>query len=190
MRKIVFDIETKNTFEDAASGNPADLDVSVVGTYDYETGEYRAFLEEDFPQLRSMLQRADLLIGFNSDHFDIPALEKHFPGLIGKKRSLDLLHEIKQACGRRASLNSVAAATLGTKKSGYGLDAVTWWRRGEIEKLKQYCLDDVRITKDVYEFALANGYLNFEHRGGTNKVVLNTSRWEESPAASQRATLF
>ncbi len=74
MRKITFDIETKNTFEDIGENNPALLDISIVCIHDSETDKYDSFLEDDFDRLWPILESADMLIGFNSDHFDIPLL--------------------------------------------------------------------------------------------------------------------
>ena len=53
MRKIVFDIETKNIFQDVGRNDPSLLDISIVCTYDSEKDAYESFLEEDFPQLFS-----------------------------------------------------------------------------------------------------------------------------------------
>ncbi len=51
MKKIIFDIETKNIFSDVNSDNPADLDISVLSLYDYETNKYYSFLEEEFKEM-------------------------------------------------------------------------------------------------------------------------------------------
>src|ERR1035437_9175873 len=80
IRKVVFDIETKNLFEEVGSNNPADLDISVVAIYDSETDTYQSFTEDQFSKLWPILEKADLLIGYNSDHFDIPLLDKYYPG--------------------------------------------------------------------------------------------------------------
>ncbi|MDQ5969439.1 MAG: hypothetical protein QG579_596, partial [Patescibacteria group bacterium] len=72
MKKIVFDIETKNIFQDVGSSDPVDLDISLVGLYDYETNTYDSFLQEDFGRLWEILKKADMLITYNGDHFDIP----------------------------------------------------------------------------------------------------------------------
>ena len=72
MRKIVFDIETRDTFLEVGSNDPAMLHISVVGVYDYETDSYTSYLEQDLKKLWPILEKADLLIGYNSDHFDIP----------------------------------------------------------------------------------------------------------------------
>ncbi len=76
MRKIVFDIETRNIFSDVGSNNPEDLDISVVGLYDFETARYESFLQEEFDKMWSYFDKAETLITFNGDHFDIPLLNK------------------------------------------------------------------------------------------------------------------
>src|SRR3989338_1175999 len=162
MRKIVFDLETKNIFADVGGNDPTLLDMSLVGVYDSETNSYSSYLQEELPRLWPILERADLVIGYNSDHFDIPLLNKYYSGDLTKIPSLDLLAEIKKVLGHRVRLDSVAEATLGVKKSGHGLQAVTWWRAGEIEKIRAYCLDDVKITKELYEYALVHGFLKYK----------------------------
>ena len=47
MRKITFDIETKNFFSDVGKNDPTLLDISVVAIHDSETGEYSAFFEDE-----------------------------------------------------------------------------------------------------------------------------------------------
>jgi DEAD/DEAH box helicase domain-containing protein len=182
MRKIVFDIETRNLFQDVGSSDPADLDISVVCTFDYETGRYDSFLQEDFPRLWELLEKTEMFVTYNGDHFDIPLLNKYYKraerGDLSKFRSLDLLKEIKNSYGRRMKLDQVAEGTLGINKSGNGLDAIVWWRNGEIEKIKKYCLDDVKITKDVYEYALKNKKLIFKEGPFTKEIKLDTKHWE------------
>ncbi len=178
MRKIVFDIETKNTFQDVGSNNPADLSISLVGLYDYDSDTYESFLEEEFGKLWPILERADMLIGFNSDHFDIPILNKYYPGDLLKIRSLDIMKEVKDSLGRRVSLDQIAEGTLGKQKLGHGLDAIVWWRNKEIEKLRKYCLEDVRLTKEIYEHAKGKGWLKFKEGGALKEIKLTTTDWD------------
>ena len=179
MKKITFDIETKNIFADVDSNNPADLDLSVVCIHDSETDEYGAYLEEELPQLWPSIEKADMLIGYNSDHFDVPLLDKYYPGNLTQIKSLDLLKEVKASAGRRMKLDQIAEGSLGEKKTGHGLEAITWWKNGEVDKIKQYCTDDVRITKDVYEYALTNGKLKYAEGGNVYEFPVDTSHWEE-----------
>ncbi|OHA99679.1 MAG: hypothetical protein A3H52_02335 [Candidatus Zambryskibacteria bacterium RIFCSPLOWO2_02_FULL_39_26] len=182
MRKIVFDIETKNIFQDVGSNDPADLDISVVGLYDYETNTYQSFIEEEFEKMWQILEKADLLITYNGDHFDIPLLNKYFKkagrGDLSKLRSLDILKELRNAYGRRMKLDQVAEGTFGINKQGNGLEAVNWWRNGEIERVRKYCLEDVKLTKDVYEYAMKNKKLIFKEGPFTKEIKLETKHWE------------
>ena len=178
MRKIVFDIETKNDFTNG-SYDPAKLEISVVGVYDSETDAYTSFLEEEFPRLWPILERTDMLVGYNSDHFDIPILNRYYPGDLTRIKSLDLLKEVKNSLGRRLRLDTLAEATLGKNKTASGYQAVQWWKEGQIEKIKSYCLEDVKITKELYDYALKNGLLKYKDLGQLRDIKLDTSHWEE-----------
>ncbi|PIT91326.1 hypothetical protein COU17_00845 [Candidatus Kaiserbacteria bacterium CG10_big_fil_rev_8_21_14_0_10_49_17] len=189
MRTIVFDIETSNEFSDVGSFDPSALDISVVGVYDSKTDSYRAYLLDELPDLWPVLESADVLVGYNSDHFDVPLLNKYYTGDLTRIKSVDLLREIKNSLGRRLKLDSVAEATLGVNKSGHGLEALKWWRNGEVEKVKQYCLDDVRITKDLYEYALKHGHLKFKDWDKVQEIPLDTSHWETGGDSKMTHTL-
>lgn len=189
MRKVVFDIETKNIFQDVGKNDPTLLDISVVGVYDSETNKYTTYLEEEFNQLWPILEKADILIGYNSDHFDIPLLNKYYPGDLTQIKSIDLLKEIKNVIGRRLKLDHIAEGTLGINKSGHGLQAITWWKQGEIEKIKEYCLDDVKITKKLYDYAMKYGKLKYKDGGKSVSIPLDTLLWEEIEDSSMTHTL-
>jgi DEAD/DEAH box helicase domain-containing protein len=189
MKKIVFDIETKNLFSEVNSNNPADLDISIVGIYDYEKDTYESFTEDQFGKLWGIIEKADLLIGYNSDHFDIPLLNKYYPGDLTKIKSLDILAEIRGSFGRRMKLDQVAEGSLGINKSSVGIQAVIWWKNGEYDKVIQYCLDDVKITKDIYEYAKENNKLIFKEGGKLIEIPLDTSKWEEKQDTSFTHTL-
>lgn len=183
--KVVFDIETANVFDEISSNDPAKLDISIVGIYDSLTDTYSSYSVSEFGKLWPIIERADMLIGYNSDHFDIPLLDKYYPGDLNAIKSLDILVEIKNSLGRRLRLDTIAEATLGINKSGHGLEAVQWWKEGKEDLVRKYCLDDVRITKEVYDYALKNKELSYKDFGDIKKIKLNTKDWEkiEEPAA-------
>jgi len=180
MRKIVFDIETRNIFDDVGKADPTLLDISLVGVYDSETDSYTSYLQEDLPKLWPLIERADVLIGFNSDHFDIPLLNKYYHGDLSKIKSLDIMAELKKALGHRIGLGNVAEATLGIGKSAHGLQAVEWWKKGDIENIRKYCLQDVKVTKDVYEYALKHGKLKWKDGDKIKDVIIDTKHWEKT----------
>ena len=41
-----------------------------------------------------------------------------------------------------------------------------WWNAQELLKLESYCRDDVRLTRDLYEFGRANGYVLYAPKDG------------------------
>lgn len=178
MRKIVFDIETKNTFRDVGSREAADLDISLLAIHDSKTDEYLSFLEDDFSELWPIIESADSLIGYNSDHFDIPLLDKYYPGDLTQIKSVDIMKSIQDSLGRRIKLDDVAKATLGEEKSGHGLQAITWWKNGEIDEIRDYCIQDVRVTKRIYDYAVENGHLKYTEGDQVREIPVDTEDWE------------
>ena len=96
MRKIVFDIETSNFFDETGSNDPASLTLACVCIHDSETDTYSSYREHELNRLWPILEKTDLLIGFNSDHFDIPLLNKYYKGDLTKIKSIDLLKEVRK----------------------------------------------------------------------------------------------
>ncbi|MBI4437661.1 ribonuclease H-like domain-containing protein [Candidatus Uhrbacteria bacterium] len=166
-KEVVFDIETQS----AAGFDYKQMRVSVVGVYFYETDEFACYEEAELPKLWSRLERADRLIGYNSRSFDVPILNNYYPGDLGRLPQLDILEEIHKTLGFRLKLDHVAQTCLGVGKSGHGLQAVEWWKQGEIQKIKDYCLQDVKVTRDVYEYGLKYGALAYEDRAGGRKAI-------------------
>ncbi len=189
MRKIILDIETKNSFQEVGSNNATDLDISLLVIYDYKDEKYKTFMEKDFPELWKILEQTDLIIGYNSDTFDIPLLNKYYSGDLTQIKSLDLLVPIRESLGRRIRLDSVASGTLGKNKSGDGLDAIKWWKNGEIEKIKKYCKQDVQVTKEVYEYAIKNKKLKYKEIGNIIEFDIDTSNWDEGSSGGMNYTL-
>lgn len=176
MKRITFDIETEGLFR--GNGDFSNLEITVVGVHDSQTGEYRGFFKEDLGQLWPLIESADILVGYNSEHFDIPILNKYYAGDLTKIKSIDLLKEVKNVLGRRLKLDNLAEATLGKNKSGHGLEAVEWWKQGLREKVRDYCVEDVRITVDLYEYAKKKGSLKYRDYDGVREIKLDTSGWE------------
>jgi len=175
---IVFDIETQNAFSDVNSNDPVDLDLSVIVIYDSQTDKYYSFSIDELDGLWPIIEKAETLIGFNNDHFDTPILNKYYHGDLFHFKSIDLLKSIKDSFGRRVKLDDVAKMTLNVQKSGHGLEAIMWWKNGEVEKIKKYCEDDVRITKELFDYALEHKSLKVkDFTGGVVEVPIDTSTW-------------
>lgn len=154
-KEIVLDIETIGDIKKFD-----ELKITVVSIYEYELDKYRSFEEHELGELWSILEKAERIIGYNSEHFDMPILNKYYAGDLMTIPHLDLLKVIKDTSGKRYKLDDVAKATLeNTSKSANGLEAQKWWEDGEKEKVKAYCEQDVKVTKEVYEYGRKNRML-------------------------------
>lgn len=164
--EIVFDIETQNTFADV-NNDFKKLKVSCVSLYHYATDKYESFEEHELNKLWPIFEKADLIIGFNSAHFDMPVLNNYYLGDLSKLPHLDLLERVKESLGFRLKLNDLAQATLDNiEKSADGLQAIRWWKEGKIAEIKKYCEQDVRVTKEVYDFGKKNKQLFYKSLTG------------------------
>ncbi len=162
---IVLDIETQNLFSDVGGKeNLTKLSLSVAGVFSYSDATFKTFTENEMPQFAELLGGTDLIIGFNIDHFDLPILQKYLSVDLNKISTLDIMNEVVNKMGHRVSLDDLVSNTLGKRKSANGLMAVQYWREGRIDELKKYCLDDVRLTRDLYEYGLKNGEIKFTAR--------------------------
>ena len=169
--EVVLDLETQDTFQEVGGYDPVKLHISLVGIYSYADDTYRSFLEPELPKLWKYLEQADAIVGYNTNHFDLPILNKYYPGEIGTFFSIDLMAAIEKSLGFRVKLEDVGQATLGRGKTGTGLQAIQFFKAHDFEKLASYCLEDVRLTKDLYEFARAHGKVMFRDRTGVVREV-------------------
>lgn len=177
MRYIVFDTETQNTFDEVESNDPAALSLSVLCAYDSLTQTYTSYLENELGKFWPLVEQSDMLVSYNGDHFDIPLLNKYYQGDLTKIKSLDMLKEIRNSLGRRIKLDDIALATLGKNKTAHGLEAVKWWKSGEIDKIIKYCLEDVKITKEVFDYAILNNHLKYKDGNDLKEILLDTKKW-------------
>ena len=180
--EVIFDIETKKIFDDIEGNNPADLGISIISTYKrflndkYEeiSGKMESWFEEDFEKMWALFSNVDRIIGFNSLHFDVPAMAPLAPYDFKKLKHFDIMDHIKNALGFRLSLNAVATETLGHSKIDNGLNAVYYWQEHSEEslaKLKKYCEMDVMVTKEVYDYGLKNKKLMYKDKWNTPREL-------------------
>jgi len=168
--KLVMDLETQREFSEVEGRKLELLKVSVAGVYSYETDRYDAYLEADLPtKLATRLQAAEVVIGFNIRRFDMPVLAPYLPYPITTIPLLDIMEEVVKNLGHRLSLDSLAQATLGIGKSGSGLDALKWFKQGRLDLITKYCLDDVKLTKELYDYGKQHGRLFGTNRFGNEK---------------------
>lgn len=182
LTEVIFDIETKKLFEEIGSFDPAGLGVSIVSLYKRTLdesgkeikGEMFSFWDDELSEAWTHFTNVDRVIGFNSLHFDIPALTPLCPFDFKKIPHFDMLDLIKQKLGYRLSLRVLAAESIGHTKSDVGTNAVVYWNQHSpesLQKLKDYCEMDVLVTKEVYDYGSKFGHLKYKDRWNTPRIV-------------------
>lgn len=157
---VVFDLETQRSFAEVGGRTQLHrLGVSVGVAYRYDTDEFLTFDESSVPSLIDLLFQADLVVGYNIRGFDYEVLRGYTDRDLQQLPTFDLMFDLEQRLGFRPKLDSVSEATLGTGKSADGLQALEWWKNGEIDKIVDYCREDVRVTRDLYDFGKRNRFV-------------------------------
>lgn len=179
-RIIYFDIETRRGAEEVGGwGNKHLMQMAVGVIYDSLERNYFTFLEEDVDQLIERLMQADLVIGFNLINFDYPVLQPYTNLDLKNIKTFDMLQDIQDRLGFRLSLNHLAKNTLKIEKIADGLQSLRWFKEGKIEKVIEYCIKDVEITRELFRFGVKNNHLLFESKyEGLVRLAVN---WD--PAA-------
>ena len=172
MDTLVFDIETQNFFTDPDVGwdNYAALKISVVCVYSFKQDKYFSFEENEMEACAELFASASTIIGFSMNRYDVPVLNHYFQRLgklpsgkyapkVWEMERIDLLDEIELVIRDRVSLSRLAEANLGEKKDLHGSAAIAMYREGKMAELKEYCLKDVRLTKELYDLSRKQHYL-------------------------------
>jgi DEAD/DEAH box helicase domain-containing protein len=173
MNIVVFDLETQNLFDDVGGrGNIGALKVSCGVTWSSERDDFKVYWEKDVLVLIAELKSAGRVIGFNIKGFDYEVLRPYAPNeRLQFLPTLDIMYDLFHSLNFRVSLDSVARATLGENKSASGVQAVEWWRTGELDKLASYCKVDVDVTRRIYDFGCENGFVQYYTRLGSKQKV-------------------
>ena len=173
---IVFDLETKKDFAEVGGRDKLHLlEVSVLSAFSYNTGKFLEFEEKDLKHFEKLISDASMVIGFNIKGFDLPVLQPYASINLSALPVLDMMDDVISGAGFRVSLDNLCQSTINAQKSAHGLDAVKWFREGKIDLIKKYCTDDVRLTRDLYEFGKKNGYVTFFSRDTMDKISIPVS---------------
>lgn len=198
MKALIYDIEiVKAIPERNPDDTEADIDycagwqdhanmgISVIGAYDYAQERYRVFCADNQHEFAQAVENADLIVGFNNVAFDNAVIRaawgQHLvlpEGWQGK--SYDLLVEVWRAAGLGPvfnykthggyGLDAVCEKNFGTKKSGNGALAPKMWQRGMVGNVIDYCLNDIRLTKQLFDHVAAGNALKCPKTGAALKL--------------------
>ena len=173
---IVFDLETQYTADEVGGwSHIRDMHLAVAVTYSVAMNVYRDYTEQEVDLLIATLRGADTVVGYNVIRFDYKVLRAYTDDPLSDLPTVDMLQDLHDAIGWRPKLDNVAEATLGEQKSADGLQAVRWFRQGQLDKVIAYCRRDVEVTWGVYQFGRHNGYVQYRDR--RRRVCKVPVRW-------------
>jgi DEAD/DEAH box helicase domain-containing protein len=173
---LVLDVETRYLASEVGGwGNIQRLRVAVAVAYSSETDRYLEYMEDDVRDLISLMQTAQLIVGYNVLRFDYEVLQAYTSFRLSSLPTLDLMQHLQRTLGWRPKLNSVALATLGQAKTGDGLQSVRWFRTGEISRVIEYCRQDVAVTWQIYRFGKEHGFV-YVHKRAQGRLQVPV-RW-------------
>lgn len=169
----VFDLEIKRTIESLEKGwqDHANMGISCLCLYDYANGRYRVFDDSSKLDCMAILNGYDLVVGYNTVGFDwkvinatwifdLPRTSKDFDILreIWKSKGLNPDKFVPQTHGG-TKLDNVAWETIQLRKTLDGATAPKLYQQHRIAECIDYCIEDVRIEKTLFEFVVENGFV-------------------------------
>ncbi|HIC84753.1 MAG TPA: DEAD/DEAH box helicase, partial [Desulfobacterales bacterium] len=171
-RILYLDLETQKSAQEVGGWQNSHLmRVSVVVVYDTKDETYYYYDETNMEKLFSHLKEADLVVGFNIKGFDYKVLGAYLTAL-DEIPTFDILESVFSSLGFRLSLDHLAEETLNVAKQADGLQAIQWFRQGEMDKLREYCKQDVEITKALFLHGLEKGFLVYREKTNGRRLRL------------------
>lgn len=177
-RKIrVFDLEIKKPIESLTNGwkSHDEMGVSCLVVFDYAAMRYRVFDDHSMSEGLQLLHDAEYCTGFNTHNFDTKVLEATYPANVLcdpflNLNHFDILREIWIALGLDPDnfnpkthggykLDDVAWETIKMRKTLDGATAPKYYQEGRLAEVIDYCIEDVRIEKTLFEFICQKGYV-------------------------------
>lgn len=162
---VVFDLEIKNVIgqNGVTWSTYGKMGISVGCAFDYRSMDYLVFMDDNIQELRELLAKANLIVGFNIVGFDLPLIASSTK-VVEKNPDLeiyDILYWSRKSTGWDGSnkfpqglkLDEHLEGTFGKEnmKTANGAEAPKMWQNGEIGKLTSYCLADVKREKMLFE---------------------------------------
>jgi hypothetical protein len=178
MKTLVYDVEVLRTPDETEGGwnNPWGMGFGTAVVYDYQDNLYRFYIQEQRTELVQSFQ-GNTIVSFNGIKFDnnvivAPEMEKgnweNYDILLEVVKSKFGVNTVKEAEEEYGAsevhdgsicLDGLAKGTLGYHKTGHGAKAPLLIREGKWAEVFAYNLQDVRLTKMLYDFMRTYHYL-------------------------------
>ena len=146
--------------------------VSVAVVFDSLEDRFYIYKEDQTDRLFEHFFEADLVVGFNLKRFDYAVLSPYTHKNLREIPTFDILEDIYNRLGFRLSLEHLVRETLNRGKSADGLQAIEWFKAGEMEKLTEYCKQDVMLTRDLFLEGIEKGCIVYRNKRQNERVRL------------------
>jgi DEAD/DEAH box helicase domain-containing protein len=169
-RILVFDLETRFGPDHPAVHGWDGLrcgegGISALAVWDSVEQWTYVYDDHNVEAAASHIEAGDVVVGYRSLGFDVPCIEGLLDRKLRLREHVDLLETIWTAIGERDplerqrgyKLNEVAHRCLGRAKLFVGSHAPTLAVQGRWADLFRYCMDDVRLTRDLLVYIIDNG---------------------------------
>lgn len=127
------------------------------------------FNEENINLLRDELSDAELIVGHNIIQFDYEVLKHYIPReemfrIIIK--SFDTMLEFDKLTGDGGwvSLDDIARRNFGMNKTEDSIKIPQMWREGKHEEVKNYLLNDLKMTEQFFLHGRKGHTFKYEHK--------------------------
>jgi len=170
MNIVFFDLETQYLFQDLGMLNykqrdPTRLKLAIAGIFSNSKPLF--FNEDQTEELFENLNQADLIVGHNLLKFDYLVLKPY----LGKKnisklehKTLDTFNELKKITGCYISLDDLGKRNLGMEKNVDTMKIPKMWRDGNHQEVKDYLLNDLKMTEAIYNHGKKNKKFKYDHK--------------------------
>lgn len=159
------------------------MGISVISAYDYVEDRYRIFCQDNFSEFQTLLEKRNVIVGFNSLAFDNKLCAAN--GIyVPAEKSYDILVEVWKAKGLGKTFNiknshrylglgldNLVQINFEQKKTGNGELAPVFWQERKIGAVADYCLTDVWLTKMLMDRILETGQLLDSHKNSFGKIL-------------------
>lgn len=192
MRTLTFDLEIEQDPTKIPGGwgaaRSGEAGISALIIHDDATGRFHIYDGNRVEEAARHLCEGDVWVSFNGRDFDVPVIQGYLGHEIAPQLDhIDLLQMIWGALGRDRfnfpkgtwGLGATAQRTLGLSKSSTGVYATQLCAEGRFGELFDYCLNDVHVTRQLYEHICRTGYVL-----GPDDLVVRVGRPELAEVAA------
>lgn len=170
---MYLDIETQYLMTDFEGGwdnpdNYKNIKIALLGTL--FNGEFQVYEEKDIENLIfEIMVNADLIVGHNIIQFDKKVLKYYLDDVVIKSllsRTFDTMLEFAKFTRNAGwvKLGDIAQLNFGMKKTESSIDVPKMWRDGKRDEVKNYLLNDLKMTEQFYLLGKKGHTFRYEHK--------------------------